>query len=35
MLGSFVVIFLPESMPPEALKRNSSASQHDDQHEER
>lgn len=37
ILGSLVVFFLPESMPHEALKRNSTASQHsgDEQHEER
>lgn len=37
ILGSLVVIFLPESMPHEAMKRNSNASKHigDDQQEER
>lgn len=37
ILGSLVVIFLPESMPHEAMKRNSNASQNsaDEQHEER
>lgn len=37
VLGSLVVIFLPESMPPEAMKRNSNASKQagDDQAEER
>lgn len=37
VLGSMVVIFLPESMPHEAMKRNSNASKHiaDDQQEER
>lgn len=37
ILGSLVVIFLPESMPNEAMKRNSNASQHigDEPHEER
>lgn len=37
IFGSLVVIFLPESMPHEAMKRNSNASNHigDDQQEER
>lgn len=37
VLGSLVVLFLPESMPNEALKRDPTASQHtgDEQHEER
>lgn len=37
VLGSLVVIFLPESMPHEAMKRDSNASKHigDDQQEER
>lgn len=37
ILGSLVVIFLPESMPHDATKRISNASQHsgDEQHEER
>lgn len=38
MLGSLVVIFLPESMPHDAMKRDRTASQHvigDEVHEER
>ncbi|XP_055297290.1 organic cation transporter protein [Sitodiplosis mosellana] len=37
ILGSLVVIFLPESMPHDAAKRTSNASQHsgDEHHEER
>lgn len=37
IVGSFVVIFLPESMPLEAMKRDAPASQQsgDDQNEER
>lgn len=37
ILGSLVVIFLPESMPHGAMKRTSNASQHsgDEPHEER
>lgn len=37
ILGSLVVIFLPESMPPEAMKRDPIPSQHigDESHEER
>lgn len=37
ILGSLVVILLPESMPHEAMKRDSNASKHtgDDQQEER
>lgn len=37
IIGSFVVIFLPERMPTDAMKSDSSTSQHtnDDQHEER
>lgn len=37
IMGSFVVIFLPERMPFEAMKRTSIVSQHssDDQREER
>lgn len=37
IVGSLVVLFLPESMPSNAFKRGSTASQHagDEEHEER